>query len=535
VTRIIAVANHKGGVAKTTTTYNLAGYYAAEGKRVLVCDLDPQASLTKLFGLNPKTVHPSLAELLVGIDTPPANAIHPTQIAGVHLIPANSELAHTEKRLITRMNRELILARILKPIAEGYDVVLLDCPPALDLLNTNGLAAADEVVVPLESSTLAYQALPEFLRTVEDIQREVNPSLTLRGIVLTKHQANTGHSQQVLATVRDQFPGKVFQAVIPLSVVAKDSAAASKPICSFDPRSPIAEAYKTSPRRYCTMPKRPNIAALLRKTFADAKDGPTAHPLRSILKDENEARILLLSIDAIEPNPDQPRKHFDPQALEDLTASVKEKGILQPIIARKKLGDPDRCIIIAGERRWRAAKAAGLTQIPALIRDPKDALEIAIIENLQRENLSALEEAEALSKLKTERGYTLDELGRIIGKSKQSVSEMLKVLELPSDIRAEIRASTNVRTIPKSQVLQIVRAGSPEKVRATWDALKRGEVRTVRDLRERKDSPTGRPKHYHFAYRSPDRTFTVSVTFSKSRATHGEVKEALDEVLQSLP
>jgi len=244
VTRIIAVANHKGGVAKTTTTYNLAGYYAAQGKRVLTCDLDPQASLTKLFGINPKTIRPSLTELLVGINTPPASAIHATEIAGIDLIPASSELAHAEKQLIARMNRELTLARTLRPIAEAYDIVLLDCPPALDLLNTNGLAAADQVVVPLESSTLAYQALPDFLRTVEDIQREVNPALTFRGIVLTKHQAHTGHSQQVLAAVREQFPDKVFQAVIPLSVVAKDSAAASKPIFSFDPRSQVAEAYK---------------------------------------------------------------------------------------------------------------------------------------------------------------------------------------------------------------------------------------------------------------------------------------------------
>jgi len=283
------------------------------------------------------------------------------------------------------------------------------------------------------------------------------------------------------------------------------------------------------------MPKRPNIAALLRKTFTDAGDGSGTHPLRSILKDENEARILLLPIDSLEPNPDQPRKHFDPRALEDLTASVREKGILQPIIARKKPGDPDRCIVITGERRWRAAKAAGLAQIPALIRDPKDALEIAIIENLQRENLSALEEADALFKLKAERGYSLEELSRIIGKSRQSVSEILKVLELPDDIRAEIHSSTDVRTVPKSQVLQVVRAGSPEKVRAAWEAIKAGETRTVRAIRERTRQPKGRPKHYHFDYRSPDRTFVVSVSFTKPRATPGEVKEALDEAMQSLP
>lgn len=245
MTKIIAVANHKGGVGKTTTTFNLAGYYAGQGRKVLACDLDPQASLTKLYGFNPKTVHPSLTELLLGTEPMVAEAIHLTTTPGVHLIPANSELAHAEKQLITRMNREQVLARVLRPLAEDFDVVLIDCPPALDLLNTNGLAAAQELVIPLESSILAVQALPEFLRTVEDIRKEVNPELTLRGIFITKHQPHTGHSQQVLAAVQAQFPDKVFHSLIPLSVVAKDAVAAAKPISSYDPRSSVGEAYRS--------------------------------------------------------------------------------------------------------------------------------------------------------------------------------------------------------------------------------------------------------------------------------------------------
>jgi chromosome partitioning protein len=122
--------------------------------------------------------------------------------------------------------------------------VLLDCPPALDLLNTNGLAAADEVIVPLESSSIALQALPEFLKTVEDIQREINPALHIGRIFITKHQSKTGHSQAVLEAVLAQFPGQVSQAMIPLSVIAKDSAAARTPIFSYDPKSSVAEAYR---------------------------------------------------------------------------------------------------------------------------------------------------------------------------------------------------------------------------------------------------------------------------------------------------
>lgn len=243
MTRIIAIANHKGGVGKTTTAFTLAGYYADQGKKVLACDLDPQASLTKLFGFKPDTLGLTLADLLLRSDVG-AEVIQPTSIAGVHLIPANTSLADAEKRLITKMNRERTLARALAPLAAAFDYVLLDCPPALDLLNTNGLAAAHEVLIPLESSPLALQALPEFLKTVEDIRREGNPELLVGRIFVTKHRAHTGHSHDVLRAVLTQFPGKVSPAVIPLAVLAKDSAAAKKRIFFYDPKSAVAEAYR---------------------------------------------------------------------------------------------------------------------------------------------------------------------------------------------------------------------------------------------------------------------------------------------------
>jgi chromosome partitioning protein len=241
--RIIAIANHKGGTGKTTTTLNLAGYYASQGSRVLTCDLDPQASLTNTLGLAPETLPVTLADLLLG-DELPADLIHRTPLAGVEVIPANSALASAEKQLMARMNRERLLARALPQIAPRFDYVLLDCPPALDLLNTNGLAAAHEVVIPLQSSILALQALPEFLKTVAIIQKEINPDLRIARIALTMHQPHTRHSQDVLRAVLEQFPELVFRSPIPLSVLAKDSAAARQSIFSYDPTSPVAEAYR---------------------------------------------------------------------------------------------------------------------------------------------------------------------------------------------------------------------------------------------------------------------------------------------------
>jgi len=282
------------------------------------------------------------------------------------------------------------------------------------------------------------------------------------------------------------------------------------------------------------MSKRPNIQALFKKTFDDAEVATDLHhPIRGILKDENEARVLLVPVDQIEPNPDQPRQHFDSEALADLAASIREKGVLQPIIARKK-SDGSGCIIIAGERRWRASKAAGLAEMPVLIRDEKDALEIAIIENLQRENLSPVEEAEALVRLKEARGYTLDNLARIIGKSPQSVSESLALVKLPSEIKAEILATpTDVRRFQKSQLLQVVRAGSLEQVRAAWSALREGDSPTVRALKARTRNVKGRPKNFHYAYKAASGA-RVTITFPRAKASPDDVREALREAIDNV-
>jgi ParB family chromosome partitioning protein len=278
------------------------------------------------------------------------------------------------------------------------------------------------------------------------------------------------------------------------------------------------------------MPKRDLKSAALKILNRETRPR-TDHPIRHFGKADG---FMRLPVELIRPNPDQPRKHFDPDALRDLTASVKEKGVLQPVLVRP---DPDgsHFILIAGERRWRAAKAAVVSEIPALIRTEEDSLEVAIIENLQRENLHPLEEAEALLHLKTIKGFTDQALAQVIGKSRKAVNESLLLTQLPEAIKAEWRTSAMAT---KSQLLQVLRAGSPEKVGAAWAGLKTGEVSTVRELRKQKQQATakkGRPAHYRFEHKPDGKPFHVTVTFAKKTASRAEVRSALKDALKHLP
>ncbi len=233
MTRVLAVANQKGGVAKTTTVASLGAALVAEGKRVLLVDLDPQGCLTFSLGTDPDKLPVSVHEVLLGEVEPSAALV--TTPEGMGLLPANIDLAGAEAMLLMRAGREYALKRALDKLAAAgiaFDVVIIDCPPSLGVLTLNGLTAADEVIVPLQCETLAHRGVGQFLRTVADVQQITNPNLTLLGALPTLFDARTTHSRDVLFDVADRYDLPVLSPPIPRTVRFAEASASGSSVLS---------------------------------------------------------------------------------------------------------------------------------------------------------------------------------------------------------------------------------------------------------------------------------------------------------------
>lgn len=241
VPRVIAVANQKGGVAKTTTTHSLGAALAERGRSVLLVDLDPQACLTYSLGVAADDLQRSLHDVLVH-HTPVEDVL--LKVGDLQLLPATIDLAGAEIHLLSKTGREYALGRALEPVKAGYDVVLIDCPPSLGILTIDGLTAANEVLIPLQCETLSIRGVGQLLETVADVRSFTNPQLAVIGVVATMYDGRTRLGHEILAAVHEQYGLPVLQPPIPKSVRVAEAPGTSRSVLEHAPRSPAAEAYR---------------------------------------------------------------------------------------------------------------------------------------------------------------------------------------------------------------------------------------------------------------------------------------------------
>src|SRR5246127_742556 len=227
-TRVLAVANQKGGVAKTTTVASLGAAMVDKGRRVLLVDLDPQGCLTFSLGQDPDKLPVSVHEVLLGEVEPNATLV--TTMEGMTLLPANIDLAGAEAMLLMRAGREYALRRALAKLSDQFDVIVIDCPPSLGVLTLNGLTAADEVIVPLQCETLAHRGVGQFLRTVADVQQITNPDLRLLGALPTLYDSRTTHTRDVLVGPPTHYALPVLAPPIPRTVRFAEASASGSSV-----------------------------------------------------------------------------------------------------------------------------------------------------------------------------------------------------------------------------------------------------------------------------------------------------------------
>jgi len=239
---VTAIVNQKGGVGKTTTTFNLGVALQRRGRRVLLLDLDPQAALSASIGVPVAHLTASIYQALLDENIDPVPIIRAT-ISGVDILPATIDLAAAEVELVSMTLRELVLRDVVAKLRPRYDHILIDCPPSLGLLTINALAAADRVIIPLQCEYLATRGLTLLLKTLEKVQARLNRELRIEGILATMFDGRTTHANEILSELRTNFPGQVFETVIKNAVRVKESPAAGLSIFDYDPNHDVAKAY----------------------------------------------------------------------------------------------------------------------------------------------------------------------------------------------------------------------------------------------------------------------------------------------------
>ncbi|TMN22269.1 ParA family protein [Lentibacillus cibarius] len=240
--KIIAIANQKGGVGKTTSAVNLSAGLAKLNNKVLVVDTDPQGNATSGVGINKADMDQCIYNVLVE-DLPAEKVCVPTQVENLDIIPATIQLSGAEIELVPTISREIRLQRALESLKENYDYIIIDCPPSLGLLTLNALTAADSVLIPVQCEYYALEGLSQLLNTIRLVQKHLNKSLMIEGVLLTMLDARTNLGIQVIEEVKKYFQDKVYQSIIPRNIRLGEAPSHGEPIITYDPKSKGAEVY----------------------------------------------------------------------------------------------------------------------------------------------------------------------------------------------------------------------------------------------------------------------------------------------------
>ncbi len=268
--KILGVVNQKGGVGKTTTAINLSACLALEGMRILLVDCDPQANASSGLGLQRDDNRHSIYDVLMG-DASAEQVIMPTEIDHLYLLPGSKNLTGANVELASAEDRALRLRSALAPVKDSYDLVILDCPPALDLLTLNALVAADSLMVPMQAEYFALEGISELVSTLERVRAAFNPDLVIEGVLLTMYDDRTNLAQQVTEALREYFRERLFHTVIPRNIRLAEAPSHGKPVALYDARSRGTEAYFELAGEFLARNHIESPRSLARKAAAAAK------------------------------------------------------------------------------------------------------------------------------------------------------------------------------------------------------------------------------------------------------------------------